>query len=320
MKVFREIDNLPEFDNAVITIGSFDGIHHGHQEIFQRLKDQAVTCEGETIVITFHPHPRQIIKPRDRSLQLLTSIDEKIRILDGLGIDNLVIVPFTLEFSQQSADEYIFKFLYDKFKPKFIVIGYDHKFGHDRQGDINYLKAHSVDLGFEVIEISAQEKEDIVISSTKVRNALLDGKVALANSLLQHNYTLGGIVSTGQNIGTKIGYPTANILVTERHKLIPQNGIYAVKVNLDMGTFEGMLYIGNRPSIKDDNHISVEVNIFDFHYNIYGEKIEVELLEWIRGDQKFDNLDQLKAKLADDKSAAIRILKNRTNLSSTNLT
>jgi len=174
MRVFRDIQNLPDFTNAVITIGSFDGIHHGHQEIFQQLQDQAKACEGETVVITFHPHPRQIIYPKDKTLQLLTSIDEKIRILDGLGIDNLVIVPFTFEFSQLSADEYIHKFLHDKFKPSYIVIGYDHKFGLNRQGDINYLKAHIEQLKFEVIEISAQEKEDIVISSTKVRNALLD--------------------------------------------------------------------------------------------------------------------------------------------------
>jgi len=318
MRVFRDIHNLPDFTNAVITIGSFDGIHHGHQEIFQKLKDQAKECEGETIVITFHPHPRQIIYPKDKSLQLLTSIDEKIRILAGLGIDHLVIVPFTVEFSQQSADEYIHKFLHDKFQPRYIVIGYDHKFGLNRQGDINYLKAHSEQLNFEIIEISAQEKEDIVISSTKVRNALLEGRVAFANSLLQHNYTLGGVVSTGQNIGTKIGYPTANILVTERHKLIPKNGIYAVKVNLDLGTFGGMLYIGNRPTVDDDGHISVEVNIFDFNHNIYGEKIEVEILEWIRGDQKFDGLEELKAELKRDKKASIAIIQNRTDLSIVN--
>jgi len=293
MKVFRDINNLPEFTNSVITIGSFDGIHHGHQEI---------------------------VYPKDKSLQLLTSIEEKIKVLDSLGIDNLVIVPFTIEFSQQSADEYIFKFLHEKFSPRYIVIGYDHKFGLNRQGDINYLRAHSEKLRFEVIEISAQQKEDIVISSTKIRNALKEGKVALANRFLQHNYTLGGVVSTGQNIGTKIGYPTANILVTERHKLIPKNGIYAVKVNLEMGSYGGMLYIGNRPTVDDDGHISIEVNIFDFYFNIYGEKIEVELIDWIRGDQKFENLDGLKARLAVDKIESIDILKNKPDLSIPNLT
>lgn len=320
MRVYRDINNLPQFNNSVITIGSFDGIHHGHQEIFQRLKDQAKMCNGETVVITFHPHPRQIVYPKDKSLQLLTSIEEKINVLRNLGIDNLVIVPFTIEFSQQSADEYIFKFLHGQFKPKYIVIGYDHKFGLNRQGDIHYLKAHQKELGFDVIEISAQQKEDIVISSTKIRNALLDGKVSLANRLLQHNYTLGGVVATGQNIGTKIGYPTANILVTERHKLIPKNGIYAVKVNLEMGTYGGMLYIGNRPTVDDDDHISIEVNIFDFYFNIYGEKIEVELIDWIRGDQKFDGLEELKAKLADDKIDSLAILKKHTDLSIQNHT
>lgn len=241
MKVFRDLHQLPTFKNAVITIGSFDGIHHGHQEILTELKERARTIEGETIVITFHPHPRQIVFPQDKPLQLLTAIEEKIRIFQNLGIDNLVIVPFTVEFSQQSADEYIHKFLHKLFKPKYIVIGYDHKFGLNRQGDINYLRSYSDQLGFKVKEIDAQTEANIVVSSTKIRNSLNDGKISLANKLLQYNYVISGVVGTGQNLGTKIGYPTANITITERHKLIPKVGIYAVVVSLDLGRFGGML-------------------------------------------------------------------------------
>jgi len=320
MKVFRNINELREFKNAVITIGSFDGIHHGHREIFLNMIQKAKECDGETVVITFHPHPRQIVYPKDHSLQLLSSIEEKIKILDSLGIDNLVIVPFTIEFSQQSADEYIFKFLYEKFHPRYIIIGHDHKFGLNRQGDVNYLKSHRQELGFEVIEITAQVKENIVISSTKIRTALSQGNIKLATELLQHHYTIRGTVGTGQNIGTKIGFPTANITVSERNKLIPKNGIYAVIVNLSLGRFGGMLYIGNRPTLNDGKHISIEVNIFDFNHSIYGEKIEVELIDWIRSDEKYESLEKLKLKLAEDRAAAHKVLKQQTDLSLSSLT
>ena len=216
MRVFNDLNNLPAFDNAVVTIGSFDGVHHGHQQILEKVKALAHKNNGESIVVTFHPHPRLVIYPKDKSLRLITTIDEKVTLLKRYGIDNVIVVPFTFEFSRQTADEYITDFLVGKFKPKHIVIGYDHRFGLNRQGDINFLKWHGSKHGFEVVEIEKQQVEDIAVSSSKIRSALEQGDVKGAAKLLNHFYTLSGTVERGEQIGQTIGFPTANIKINNK--------------------------------------------------------------------------------------------------------
>ncbi|MDG1433083.1 MAG: bifunctional riboflavin kinase/FAD synthetase [Saprospiraceae bacterium] len=311
MNVYNSLSDLPNFKNAVLTIGSFDGVHAGHQKILERINQLAKKNEGKSIVITFHPHPRQIIYPNDKSLRLLNSIDEKVALFEKYGIDNVVVVPFTVEFSQQSADEYIQKFLLEKFNPKYIVIGYDHKFGLNRQGDINYLKSYSRKKEFEVIEISRHDIQNIGISSTKIRNFLSEGDVSQANKLLNHNYSINGTVVHGQGIGKDLGYPTANIRVKNSFKLVPLGGIYAVQVIYRDQRYGGMLYIGDRPTLTQHNNQTIEVNIFDFNKDIYGEKLTIEFIDHIRGDEKFEDLNGLKSQLAKDKISSQNILKKQ---------
>jgi len=308
MNVYNSLSDLPDFQNAVLTIGSFDGVHAGHQKILERINQLAQKNDGKSIVITFHPHPRQVIYPNDKSLRLLNSIDEKVSLFEKYGVDNVVVVPFTIEFSQQSADEYIQKFLLEKFNPKYIVIGYDHKFGLNRQGDIHYLKWYSKEKEFEVVEISRHDIQNIGISSTKIRNFLLAGEVSQANHLLNHPYSISGTVVRGQGIGKGLGYPTANIKIKNSFKLIPLGGIYAVQVIYRDQRYGGMLYIGDRPTLKEYDNQTIEINIFDFHKDIYGEKLTIEFVEHIRGDEKFENLAGLKDQLAKDKMASLAIL------------
>lgn len=310
MKVFRTLDNLPSFKNAVVTIGSYDGVHVGHQSIFSRIQQLAKEVDGESIVITFHPHPRQVVYPKDKTLQLITTIEEKIALMESCGFDNLVIVPFTIEFSQQSPDEYIER-LFEIFNPSYIVIGYDHRFGLNRQGDINYLRWHSRTKDFKVIEIEKKELDEVAVSSTKIRTALSEGKIIKATQLLGHSFFLSGKVVHGQKIGKSIGYPTANLKVLENYKLLPLDGIYAVYVHIDGERFGGMLYIGNRPTLEAHNEKTIEVNIFDFNQTIYGKIIQLEFLEFIRGDQKFEGLEKLKVQLADDKEKSLAILQKK---------
>jgi len=300
MNVYHDLNNLPNFRNAVVTIGSFDGVHQGHQKILEKINTLAANYDGESIVVTFHPHPRLVVYPKDHSLRLITSIDEKIALFRKFGVDNVVVVPFTVEFSQQSADEYIEKFLLGKFQPKCIVIGYDHRFGLNRQGDINFIKWYSEIHNFDVVEIPKQEVEAIAVSSSKVRDALLQGNVKKAYRLLGHHFTLTGIVVHGQQVGTGIGFPTANIEVKFSHKLIPPDGIYATYVWHQGHRYEGMLYIGIRPTLQDENRRSIEVNIFDFSKQIYGDKIILELVDFIREDATFDGLETLTAQLKLD--------------------
>ena len=308
MKVFNDLNNLPDFNNAVITIGSFDGVHQGHQKILEQVNHLADSVNGESIVITFHPHPRQVVYPKDNSLKLLNTIEEKVLMMEHFRVDNLVVVPFTIEFSQINADEYIEKFLIEKFNPKYIVIGYDHRFGLNRQGDINYLKWYASKHQFEVIEIEKQEVEDITISSTKIRKALELGDVSTAKRLLNYPYLLTGTVVQGQKIGSEIGFPTANIEIPQSFKLIPPEGIYAVKVEHQKKKYGGMLYIGTRPTLENYDNKTIEVNIFDFNKVIYGDKLRIEFVEYIREDKKFEDLEGLKEQLKLDKESALKHL------------
>ncbi|MEO1258399.1 MAG: bifunctional riboflavin kinase/FAD synthetase [Bacteroidota bacterium] len=308
MRVYRDLDNLPSFRNAVITIGSFDGLHIGHQKILRKVKDLAIANGGESIAITFNPHPRQIVFPKDDSLKLITTTEEKVELFKRYGIDHLVIVPFTIEFSQQSADEYIQRFLVQKFNPKFIVIGYDHRFGMNRRGDINYLRWHEKTCGYKVVEIAKKEINEIAVSSTKIRDALLTGDAGNAALLMNHFFTLTGKVIKGQQIGQKLGFPTANLQIAEKHKLIPKDGVYAAYANYDGERHKAMLYIGDRPTLKDLPGKTIEVNIFDFNKNIYEDEIQVELVEFIRHDKELKDLESLKAQIAKDQKAVEKSL------------
>ena len=308
MNVYTDLSNLPKFKKAIITIGSFDGVHRGHQIILDHVKDLAEKEGGESVVITFHPHPRLVVYPKDKSLKLISTIEEKIILFEHTGIDNLVIVPFTIAFSQQSADEYIEKFLLEKFDPNWIVIGYDHRFGLNRQGDINYLKHYSLEANFEVDEIEPQQIDEITVSSTKIRNALLEGDITNANKLLGYNFLLTGTVVQGQQIGKTIGFPTANLQPKSPHKILPKEGIYAVFVHHAGKRLKGMLYIGRRPTLPAYDNKTIEVNIFDFNEQIYGKELKLELIDFIRDDAKFDTLEALQSALAQDKINSLAIL------------
>ncbi len=304
MRVFTDLNALPQFRNSVVTIGSFDGIHLGHQKIISKITQLAQEEDGESIVITFHPHPRIVLSKGTADLKLLHSIEEKIYWLNQYKVDNLIIVPFNESFSNQSPADYIHNFLLKNFNPKHIVIGYDHKFGKNRAGNIDLMKAELGIDGPEVFEIQKEEINNLAISSSKVRKAITEGEMMKAKELLGHSYTLRGEVVTGEKLGKTLGFPTANIKLDEKYKLIPQQGIYAVTVAIEGNektALKGMLYIGDRPSLNHLTNLSIEVNIFDFDEDIYGKKIMLQIEKFIRGDKKYDSLDALKAAIAEDK-------------------
>jgi len=304
MITHHQLDNLPRFRRAVITIGSFDGVHRGHQQLLARIRRLAERRGGESVVITFDPHPRTVLNPADDTLRLLTTTVEKAVCCEAAGIDHLVVVPFTNEFSQQTPEEYIENFLVRHFAPERIVIGYDHRFGKDRKGDLSYLRHHGAAYGYEVIEIGAQEVNEITVSSTKVRNALLAGDVSGAAVLLGRPYEITGVVVAGKKIGRTIDFPTANIAPTHPLKLIPANGIYAVHARWKERQLEGMLYIGDRPSLNDGRGVVIELNVFDFDEDLYGEVVTVSLHRHLRGDLTLNDLASLKTQLAEDEVAA----------------
>lgn len=307
MKVYRDLKQIPAFKNAVITIGSFDGVHVGHQRILRKITQLAGSIDGESVAITFDPHPRLVVYPQANDLQLITTTDEKIRLMENSGVNHLVVVPFTIEFSQQNPHEYIEKFIIQNFHPKYVVIGYDHRFGNNRQGDISFLKWHSKSGAYDVVEISRQEVDDIAISSTKIRLALSAYDIPRANKLLGHNFLITGEVIPGDRIGNQLGFPTANLKLKDKFKLIPPDGIYACLVRHDHAIYKGMLYIGHRPSIEGGGNQVIEVNIFDFNQNIYGDELQVELIEHIRKDSTFDSLEALKNQLARDRESTLDI-------------
>lgn len=310
MKTHYQLDALPRFRRAVVTIGSFDGVHRGHQQLLARIRRMAELREGESVVITFDPHPREILQPEEDSLRLLSTTQEKIEYCAEAGIDHLVVVPFSRSFSQQTPEEYLKNFLVRYFGPERIVIGYDHKFGKDRTGDVAYLRYHGPDLGYEVTEIAAQEVSNITVSSTQIRKALQVGAVEKAAELLGRRYELTGKVVEGRKIGRTIGYPTANLHPFHRLKLIPANGIYAVTANFLGQEYDGMLYIGDRPSLDDGRGITIELHLFDFDDDLYGKSITVEFVEFLRGDRQLEGLEALQEQLKADEQAARTALAN----------
>lgn len=321
MKVHRDINHLPEFLNAAITIGTFDGVHSGHRQIINQLKKEAGINEGESVIITFDPHPRMILnaKKNQAPIKLLNTLSEKIELLGKQEIDHLVIVPFTLNFSNQSAEEYISDFLVAKFHPKTIIIGYDHHFGKDRTGDYKLLEKYQEKYQYQVKEIPEHVLDHVSISSTKIRAALEEGDIKTAHDCLGYDYFFEGKVIEGNKLGRTLGYPTANLEIKDPNKLIPADGIYAINVaigkeNETSDSFiaesfhQGMMSIGYRPTIGDDKRM-IEVNIFDFKENIYGRILRVYVKFFMRKEEKFDNLEELKNQISIDEVNAKKLLK-----------
>lgn len=309
MKIYQGDASFEPPRSAVVTSGTFDGVHVGHQKILGRLQELARETGGETVVVTFWPHPRMVLRPNDPPIPLLTTFEEKLALLEEVGIDYLVQIPFTQEFSQLSSDAFIQQILVDKISTRHLVIGYDHHFGRNREGSFDYLKEHAATYGFVVEEIPRQDIDRVGVSSTKIRRALAEGDVLTAHEYLGRPYSLSGEVVKGDQLGRDLGYPTANLHLGSAHKLIPVDGIYAVHVWHQQQRYEGMLYIGHRPTIQGKTR-NIEVNIFDFHQTIYGDELRVELLEYIRGDMTFDSLEGLIVQLAQDQQAALALLKN----------
>lgn len=307
MKIYRGISEFIKLDNAIVTSGTFDGVHLGHQKILKRLNEVAQQSAGESVVITFYPHPRSVVSIDNQSVKLLTTLEEKAEFLQQNGVKHLLVIPFTREFSELSSEDFIQKILVDKIGTKKLVIGYDHRFGKNREGGFEYLKANSQKYGFEVEEIPRQDVEHIGVSSSKIRKALAEGDVVAAQHFLGRNYVLSGIVVKGKQLGRTIGFPTANVQTNDENKLIPHTGVYAVKVKYNSATYGGMLNIGFRPTV-DGTHQTTEVNIFDFDNEIYGENLTIEFIEKIRNEQKFNGLEELKAQIAKDKELILEKL------------
>ncbi|MDB4903968.1 MAG: bifunctional riboflavin kinase/FAD synthetase [Mucilaginibacter sp.] len=308
MRIYHHIDEFVRLKNAVVTIGTFDGVHIGHRKIISGIRELADSSGGETVLLTFFPHPRMILHPEDESLKLINTINEKAELMEQLGIDHLIITPFSRDFSNQSAESYIRDVLVNKIGTKKIVIGYDHRFGKDRQGGLDDLQRLGPVYGFEVIEIPEQDINEVAVSSTRTRSALLGDNIDLANTFLGYPFFITGAVIRGDQIGRQIGYPTANIHIEERYKLIPGDGIFAVKVKIAGEYYKGMAYIGTRPTVNGITR-NIEVNIFDFDRDIYNQQIRMEFYHFVREDIKFNSLDELKEQLAKDKLDVAKLLK-----------
>lgn len=308
MKIISDIDHFEKPSFSVVTIGTFDGIHIGHQTIIRQVVAEAKRNNGKSLLVTFWPHPRFVISQGRSDLRLISTFSEKAEIIGGLGIDYIIKLPFTKEFSELSAEEFLKKILIDRLGVKKLFIGYDHGFGNNREGNLEFLRSKEAQFGFEVNEIPRQDIDDIGVSSTKIRNALKEGKAQLAKSLLGRYYELTGTVIEGQKLGRKIGFPTANVKVEDDYKLLPGDGVYAVKVSLEGDMYHGMMNIGFKPTMAAKER-SIEVHLFDFNNEIYGRKLTIEFVTFIRNEMKFNSLDELTEQLEKDKIKSISYLK-----------
>jgi riboflavin kinase/FMN adenylyltransferase len=307
MKIYHGVEDFVRLNNAVVTSGTFDGVHVGHTKILSRLREIAAKTNGETVVITFWPHPRLVLHPEDTSLKLLNTFEEKAELLKAQGINHLIRIPFTKEFSQLTSEEFITRILVDTIGTKKLVIGHDHHFGKNREGSFEQLLVNGPKYGFEVEEIPRQDVDHVGVSSTKIRRALEAGDIETATHFLGHTYSITGRVVMGDKLGRILGFPTANIEIDTVYKLVPADGIYAVTVEYGHQRFNGMLYIGNRPTVNGVKR-NIEVNIFDFDKDIYGDSLTIFFHNLIRSDIKFHDLEELKRQLHIDKVAALRVL------------
>lgn len=310
MKIFHSLCDFSLTKKTIITIGTFDGVHIGHRKILEKIIHNAKELDCESLVLTFFPHPRMVLQ-ENSSVKLLHTMKEKRTLLQKIGIENLIIHPFNKEFSQLTAEEFVKEILIDQLQIQKIIIGHDHRFGRNRTADINDLISFGEKYGFEVEQISAQEIDEIAVSSTKIRNALINGTISLANEYLGYNYFFSGTVVQGQQLGRTIGFPTANIHIKEDYKLIPKNGVYIIKSYLNEVLIYGIMNIGNRPTVNGLNQ-TIEVHFLDFDKDLYGQEITIEVVEFIREEQKFDSLDTLKNQIQKDKEQSLSfILKNK---------
>jgi riboflavin kinase / FMN adenylyltransferase len=306
MQVHYSIQALPRFQNAVVTIGTFDGVHAGHLQIIDALKKEAAAVGGEAVLVTFHPHPRKVVYP-EKPMQLINTLDEKIKLLEAKDIHHLVVVPFDEAFARLSAEAYISEFLVERFRPHTIIIGYDHHFGKGRLGNFKLLEARADEYKYKLIEIPKHVLDAAEISSTKIRKALLAGDVATANKLLAYPFFFNGKVVHGDKLGRTLGYPTANLQYTDADKIRLGEGVYAVTATVGGLNYKGMLSIGKRPTI-DGTIEKIEVNLFEFAQDIYGQVITVQVHHYLRPQERYDGLDALKAQIDKDKEDSLRLL------------
>ncbi len=307
MQLIEDLEDFIAPTRSVVTSGTFDGVHLGHQKILQKVIQIAEDTRQKSVVLTFWPHPRFVLNGGKSDLKLLTTFEEKAALLESLGIDGLVKIPFTREFSELSSDQFIRGILMEKLNTQKLVIGYDHRFGKNREGGFDYLKEHGHLYGLEIEEISRQDIDRVGVSSTKIREALIAGEIAKANEFLGRAYTIAGVVKAGDQIGRSIGFPTANLDIPETYKLIPGDGAYAVRVAVDHQTYQGMLNIGQRPTVSGREH-RIEVHVFDFNRDIYNQLIHVEFVELLRREHKFSSIEELKEQLSKDRLHAMDIL------------
>lgn len=306
MKVYQSIEEFEGKNNSAVTIGTFDGVHSGHQVIINQLKNAAKKINGDSVILTFFPHPRMVLYPDDNDLRLLNTITERTEMLEKSGIDHLIIHPFSKEFSRLSSTEFVRDILVNQLNVSKLIIGYDHHFGRNREGSFNHLKELAPVYDFTVEEIAAQEIQQVNISSTKIRNSLINGEINAANQFLGYYYFLTGTVVEGNKMGRTMGFPTANLKIKEWYKLIPARGVYAVKIQINNNFFNGMLNIGNRPTLNGTDE-TIEVNIFNFDEDIYNKEIKIEFYEKIRDEQKFNQLSELENQLKIDKESVLQV-------------
>ncbi len=300
MKIHTDFSSFTNVTNAIVTIGTFDGVHTGHLTIIDRVKEIAAREQGESVLLTFYPHPRMVLHPNDHGLQLLNTPQEKAKLLEAAGIQHLVIYPFSKEFSRLSAFDYVRDLIVNGLHAKCVVVGYDHRFGHNREGHYETLLELAEIFGFMVEEIPAQTIDQVNVSSTKIRQALQSGQVSEAAKYLGRNYTLRGTVVHGDKLGRQLGYPTANIELDYAYKLIPAFGVYAVNVFLEGEKLRGVMNLGIRPTTHHNSKVTIEVYILDFHQEVYGKQIEVEFVERLRDEKKFGSIDELKECITQD--------------------
>jgi riboflavin kinase/FMN adenylyltransferase len=310
VNIYNDFSSISAIKNPVLTIGTFDGVHIGHKKIIDQLNEEATKIGGESVLFTFFPHPRMVIFPESHGLKLIQTQEEKLEKLKEMGLQNVIVFPFTFEFSRLTALEFVRDMLVNQLHVKKLVIGYDHQFGKNREGSIHFLRDVAETYEFEVIEIPAQDIAAVHVSSTKIREALLSGDIEKANDYLGAPFELIGNVVKGKQLGRTIGFPTANLKLANELKIIPQNGVYAVKVFYQENCFEGMMNIGIRPTIESENDTTIEVHIFDFDQTIYGESLRVELSKKTRDEQKFNGIEALKNQLKLDE-ISIRTFFNR---------
>lgn len=308
MNVFQDFHSIEKIHHPVITIGTFDGVHIGHQKIINQLNEEAEKINGESVLFTFYPHPRMVLYPESHGIKLIQTQEEKLAKLEKMGLKNCIVFPFTFEFSRMTALEFVRDFLVNQLNVKKLVIGYDHQFGKNREGSLQFLKDICETYDFEVIEIPAQDIDEVNVSSTKIREAILAGNIEKANDYLGDTFELTGTVVKGNQLGRTIGYPTANIVLNSDLKLIPGNGVYAVRANVRGTWFDGMMNIGTRPTVVSNGGRTIEVNIFDFEETIYGETVTVQFLSKWRDEQKFNGLEELKNQLKLDEETIRTVL------------